>query len=74
MMGIRTHLPLSAYTAELAALSQTYLDLRLPLPAALRSAQADLEHFAGGAGRVTLPALTNRPARRFFGDNGVSPP
>ena len=73
MMEIRTHLPLSAYTAERAALTQTYLDLRLPLPA-LRSAQADLEHLAGGAGRVTLPALTNRPAQRFFGDNGVSPP
>ena len=74
MMEISTDLPLSAYTVELVALTQTYLDLRLSLPMALRSAQADLEHSAGGAGRVTLPALTNRPARRFFGDNGVSPP
>jgi hypothetical protein len=34
------------YTAKLVALIQTYLDLRLPLTAALHSALADLDQLA----------------------------
>jgi hypothetical protein len=46
LMEIRTNLLLSAYAAKLVPLTQTYLELRLPLPAALRSALADLDQLA----------------------------